>query len=192
MSANPNNRFFLARNQHIFGPLSASEVESLEQSGQLAAYTWIFKEGDSHWTPIDPPPAIPGTHGELTLPKLPPTAKAAPALRLVQNASVPQEAYRVVLFDQRNAISGWLSGANEGGCEILSDQNGPDPLFVIRETAFLSLHDTRSGETIKLRVRISSVARQPGGRGWSYRTRWDALPSLLSPSKRGESHEVAA
>lgn len=152
-------QFFLARNQKVFGPLSAEEIEALRMSGQLSAYTWLYREGDDRWSPIDPPPALPDS------PQI-----AAPA-------PLEPHAYRVVLFDQRNAISGWLVAASEDGCEIHSDQKGTDPLFVQKTPASLSLHDTRSGETIKLTVRISAIQRSNSA--WVYRLRWKGTPSLL-------------
>jgi len=207
-------KFYLGRNQKIFGPVSADEVEALKRSGQLSAYTWLFKEGNAHWTPIDPPPAIPGeagapdaveaqAHALPTMDSVPPSAaNVAPEvpLRVVRSPEIPRDTYRVVLFDARNAISGWLSSATEAGCELVADQNGPDPLFVIKSCAFLTLHDARSGETMKLRVRVSSISRTQQGRDgeparWRYRVRWEAIPALiddLSHKNRGQRREVAA
>jgi hypothetical protein len=198
-----NDLFFLAKNKKITGPFESEEIESLRLCGQISAYTWLWKQGDDHWTPIDPPPAIPTTHASSGISSagksdlasiLSPSSSAEtkhpyhqpdqgptpppfrpqqrpPALR-----NVSPEAYRVILFDHQNAVSGWLLSAHEGGCEIRSDQDGADPLFVQKSTACLSLHDTRSGDALKVNVRLSAVQRTDGA--WSYRLRWNALPAL--------------
>src|ERR1700751_4083336 len=114
-------RYFLARNQKTFGPLSADELEALRLSGQLAQYSWIFQEGDAQWSPIDPPTAIRVTvaqtqtkRGHLSVLPEPPvyagpsTEAAEPALvpvaPVARARQLPKQAFRVILFDHRNAI----------------------------------------------------------------------------------------
>lgn len=179
-------KYYLARNQKTFGPLSQDEVDALRKSGQLAQYTWMFREGESQWAPIDPPPAIPSASEE-------PVRQAPPRLAPVRQVPVrriDQRAFRVILFDHRNAISGWLVDASDGGCDIRSDQKASDPLFVQREIACLTLHDTRTGESIKLRVRVAEIAR--ADRGWTYQLRWSAVPELLERSGERSESSVAA
>jgi hypothetical protein len=178
-------KYYLARNQKTFGPLTQEEVDALRKSGQLTQYTWMFREGESQWTPIDPPPALPSAAEE---PVRQAPARPAP-VRQTPVRRIDQHAYRVILFDHRNAISGWLVDASDGGCDIRSDQKGSDPLFVQREIACLTLHDTKTGESIKLRVRVAEIAR--ADRGWTYQLRGNAVPELLERSDQ-RSETVAA
>ena len=189
-------RFFIARNQKTFGPLSADEIEALRQSGQLAQYTWIFQDGESQWTPIDPPPAVPVTvtsaptkRGHLSVVPTPPlytgpaneaqesVSAPVPEAVAARARQLPEQAFRVILFDHRNAISGWVVEASDSGCVIRSERAGTDPLFVQKEAACLTLQDTRTGEGLKLKIRVSEISRE--GRGWCYRIRWNAAPALL-------------
>lgn len=163
---NRSARFYLARNQKIMGPVSFDEVQALRQSGRILTFSWICEEGDTQWTPIDPAPPLP---------------------TLSKHAPVERETYRVVLFDRCNAISGWLVQSADGGCEIQSDQNGPDPLFCQQSIAHLTLQDSRTGDSIKIAVRIAGITRTAPVEGkraaWRYKLRWKVAPELLSRSQ---------
>jgi hypothetical protein len=180
-------QYFLAKNGSVLGPIEPDQIDTLRTSGQISNYTWICKNGDSQWTPLDPPPALPTlTNAEIPAVAPPPFRHApqaqapqrepAPIFRSAPVKTVNPEAYRVILFDHENAVSGWLTSAFDGGCEIRSDQNGSDPLFVQKSAACLSLHDTKTGEAIKINVRLGAVQRSDGG--WSYRLRWKNIPAL--------------
>jgi hypothetical protein len=177
-----NLKIYLAKNQRITGPLSQEEVDRLRKNGDLQKYTWILKENDHQWTALDPAPAIPTARPEIQ-----PPAFGGPLVSRPQVMQVEPSAYRIVLFDHHNAISGWLLSASDGGCAIRSDQNGSDPLFVSRAPAHLTLHDTRSGESIKLRIRIGDISRAAtaaGDPGWVYQLRWESAPSILASTSR--------
>ena len=179
------SRFFLAKNGNISGPMDSEQVESLRKEGRLDAYTWLCNDGDSHWTPLDPAPPLPsfalvavgasaGKPSDVTPPPF--RLKSVPLPRASQGRGVTPEAFRVILFDHQNAVSGWLVSAHDGGCEIRSDQNGSDPFFVQKSAACLSVHDIRKGEALKIHVRLSAVQRVD--KGWTYRLRWNSLPAL--------------
>jgi GYF domain 2 len=156
-------RYYLARNQKVMGPISNEEVQALRQSGQILNYTWICKEGDDQWSPIDPAPALP----------------SAP-----RRARIEKETYRFVLFNRTSALSGWLLSATDKGCEIQSDQNGSDPIFTQKGAGFLTLHHCRTGESIKIPVKVAKIRHiaesesHPGG--WQYQLEWKSTPSLLT------------
>jgi hypothetical protein len=206
MSTQP--KYYLARNQQTFGPLEESQVDALRQSGQLAQYTWIFREGDAEWAAIDPAPAIPSASAAEHLTKPANPAKLAkfeqveaptqprvqpqqPRLHAVPAArKLERDLYRVILFDHRNAISGWIETASDGGCIIRSDTKGSDPLFVTREAACLTLHDTRGGQSIKIRVNVAEIGRS--NRGWSYQLQWREIPELLQRTSERADRSVAA
>lgn len=188
------SKYFLARNQQVFGPISESEVLELRGSGQLGSYSWIFKEGDAEWSPIDPAPPLPNLQKALRpnlhlVPEVGETPGTTMHVPRAKTHLIAQERFRIVLFDHHNAISGWLVSASDEGCEIRSDQNTSDPLFVQRAISCLSLHDTKSGETMKLNVRVSLVSRKNGA--WSYRLHWGAAPAMIGGS-RAERSAVAA
>lgn len=181
--------YFVAKNREIFGPISTSELEGMKKSGQLANYSWICKDGDTTWSPVDPAPDLmpfdlaPEAQGERTpAPFTPPTA--APRAFQVRQTRIntgKEESFRGILFDSRNAVTAWVSEASADGCEIRSDGENTDPLFVKSAGAVLNLYEVATGKTSNVPVHVDEILRLEGH--WVYRVRWSHVPALFDERK---------
>jgi hypothetical protein len=188
--------YYVAKNQEIFGPISASELEGMKKSGQLANYTWLCVEGESSWRAIDPAPKMmpfdllnesSAEKSPFVAPPVlmaPKKVPASPRPFQVQNTRIDtgkNESYRGILFDSRNAVTAWVSEASDGGCEIRSDGENTDPLFVKEAGAVLNLYEVATGKTSNVPVHVDEILRFGGH--WVYRVRWSHVPALFEGQK---------
>jgi hypothetical protein len=187
--------YYVAKNGDIFGPISSSELESMKKGGQLAKYSWICKEGETEWKPIDhAPESLPSKVSSPSLPSLPPLPTSQPESKKlspppprtlqVRDTHIntgKDESFRGILFDSRNAVTAWVSEATAEGCEIRSDGENTDPLFVKEAGAVLNLYEVASGKTSNVPVHVSEILRQEGH--WVYRVRWSQVPALFEAQK---------
>jgi hypothetical protein len=191
--------YFVAKNREIFGPISTSELEGMKKSGQLANYSWICKDGDTAWSAIDPAPdtmpfdLMTEAHTEQPVPApqvhVPAHAtakKIAPAPRPFQVRDThidtgKSESFRGILFDSRNAVTAWVSEASADGCEIRSDGENTDPLFVHGAGAVLNLYEVATGKTSNVPVHVDEILRME--KHWVYRVRWSHVPALFEEQK---------
>jgi hypothetical protein len=191
--------YYVAKNGDIFGPISAAELDGMKKSGQLAQYSWICKEGETEWKAIDHAPNslpfnVAPAQGQASLPPLPggaptpavPKKASAPAPRTLKVRDThidtgKEESFRGILFDSRNAITAWVSDASAEGCEIRSDGENSDPLFVKEAGAVLNLYEVASGKTSNVTVHVSEIFRLEGH--WVYKVRWSHVPALFEVQK---------
>jgi hypothetical protein len=188
--------YFVAKNREIFGPISTSELEGMKKSGQLANYSWICKDGDTSWSAVDPAPdsmpfdvapEAPSEQAQTAFvppsvaPKKVAQAPRAFQLRQTRINTGKEESFRGILFDSRNAVTAWISEASADGCEIRSDGENTDPLFVKSAGAVLNLYEVATGKTSNVPVHVEEISRFEGH--WVYKVRWSHVPALFEERK---------
>ncbi len=63
-----DKKIYLSKNQKVFGPLSAEDLESLRIKDQLGNFDWIWRDPAQGWRMVNQPPAPPvldATHSEI-------------------------------------------------------------------------------------------------------------------------------
>lgn len=174
---------YLSRDGQSQGPFTDEQIRSMQESGEILKFQWIWKQGAASWQAIaPPPPPAPTTPVQAESPR----AETSQVARAPEPSEAPRKAAQVQTFDRKieavchdrhQVVSGILERMTDEGCDLISeDEHGP--AFSKRTLLLLSLVDTESGKSMNVHARLTQAQRRDGR--WSYRLHWDECPALLA------------
>ena len=173
--------YYLARRGKIDGPFDKDQYQKMQSENELSKYSWIWSQSEGTWKPIDPPPSLTPqggkivSHEELQLKR---AAKQISVGKLSAKEQKKLSTLLVICHDQRNAISGHLDEIGPGGANLVTQDHSSLPKLGQNGKVLLNLLDSKSGKSINVDAKISSVSKQ--GHQWTYRLLWKQVPHLVA------------
>lgn len=148
---------YLARLGKISGPFSAQEFRSLQETGQIDQYRWIWDESKQVWKALDPAP----------------TSKPQSEKPIM----VSTKGLQVLVFDQVHILAGQLDQVTETGCVVRPSGKNRAPAFGSRSPVRLNFLNPKSGEQMNVDAELFGIERISDE--LIYRIRWNQLPEIL-------------
>jgi hypothetical protein len=152
-------RIYLGKNGKVFGPYTKSEIQLLDQKGDLEKYSYIWNGEKETWIPIEAPPSHPEA--------------------LHQNQDHHGIAWSEIEAIGHNfihLISGKLDRVTETGCDFLSSEEDESPVLALNSKIVLNMMDPKHGKTLNVVTTLSHITKK--GSFWVYRLQWDHLPTF--------------
>ncbi len=146
-------KYYLAKRGEILGPLSLGEIESMQASGKLESFSFMWNPKKKEWAPIDRAPDV---NPEIDDKK---------PIEL----SADSKAYCMIHED---IVRGRLEGQSSFGCRFVSDEDWMSPPVAPRSLVSLILCEAQ-GIPQEVPMRVGSVERTP--KGWILHLRNDEV-----------------
>ena len=175
---NFTGKIFLGKLGKVFGPYEAAEIESMQASGKIMDFTWIWDGALGEWKTLETPPPSPIVE-----------VSASESGRKRSTSSTSGGSDRpdwseveALCHDSSHVVSGLLTQVTETGCELVTADHSASPVFGLKTVAVLNLMNAATGTSTNIPVRMLNVARVNGA--WVYRVSWNQVPSLRMPEQR--------
>lgn len=153
-------RTYLGKKGKIFGPFTQSEIQRLDQKGELETYSYIWAVDKETWVPLEAPPAHP----------------EAPSRGRSQQGGIDWSEIEAIGHNFVALMSGKLDRVTETGCDFLIDEADESPILALNSKIVLNMMDPKRGKALNVVTTLAHVAKK--GSIWVYRLQWDQLPNF--------------
>ena len=171
-----DKNIFLGKQGQVVGPISQAELETLQASGEIAQYTYLWDTTGFCWRPLEaPPPPPPGMEQAA---KKAERARAAAALPM-KDKILPLPSWadmEAICHNFSHVIAGQIKNVTESGCDLVAHDPSDLPRMGISSKLLLNVIDSKKDEAMTVKASLEEVYREDGA--WVYRLAWETRPTF--------------